>query len=169
MRKDENGNWIGAGEDAAYEIFCKWFGKDNVARTVPLKKFKVEVPWGLSERQQKETIDLVFKQGIWTFLVRIQDSRHKGQGLARIDRIQQELLEAIPYHKVINIHEGDAAVLFRDEVNEESEFEIWLNFLDQFVLICPSCHTIGRAENLGGEVFCDACGEKIEIKLEFLQ
>lgn len=161
------GAWVGRGEDAAYEIFKKWYPGIEIKRWVKLSDLKIFVPWGMSQAQIKQTIDLVFKIGFITYCVRIQDESHKGIGKARGDSIQKGFIEALSMHKVIDIHEQDAPVLFSDEINQESEFEIWLNFLDQGIAVCPFCHAIGRFDNVDGKIFCDACGQECAVKFTF--
>lgn len=157
------GAWVGRGEDAAFEIFRKWWPGIEIKRWVPFSTFNVFPPWGMSQRQFKETIDLVFVKNVWTVCVRIQDKSHKGRLKAACDAIQKSFLESRPFTKVIDIHEDDAQELFKDEVNEESELEIWLHFLDQAMVICPSCFEIGRWDRIDEKLFCDACGEAFTV------
>lgn len=169
MRIDPmTGAWIGAGEDATYEILSTWYGRKNLSRTVKFSSFRVKIPWGISKRQEKETIDLVLKYPPWTFCIRLQDRHHKGQMMPQIDAIQKAFIEEIPYHKIIDIHQDDAPSLFNEETGDEARLELWLNFLENGVLMCPSCHTIGRSGVCDGKVFCDYCGKDISIDVQFI-
>jgi hypothetical protein len=137
----ETGQYVGRGEDAAYEIFCKWYGKHSVKRWCSIKSL-IDLPWNDYGTISKQTVDLVVKIGFWDVIVRLQDGRHKGTGKSRADRLQKEEIEKNPFRKVISIFEEDAPELFKDHVNSDSELEIWLNFMNQGVLLCPDCHAI---------------------------
>lgn len=159
----ESGQWVGRGEDAAYEIFCKWYGEHSVRRWCNIKNL-INLPWDDYTTVGKQTVDLIVKIGFWDIIVRLQDDRHKGKGLSQVDRLQKQEIEKNPFRKVISIFEDNASELFKDRVNQDSELEIWLNFLDQGLLLCPNCHALGRDEQVNNKVFCDACGQQIEIK-----
>lgn len=160
----ETGQYVGRGEDAAYEIFCKWYGEHAVRRWIKISSL-INLPWEDYSQMEKKTVDLVVKIGFWDIIVRLQDDSHKGPGKSLADRIQKEDIEKNPFRKVVSIFESDAPELFKDLVNEDSELEIWLHFLDQGLLLCPSCHSLGRVEIINNKAFCDACGNEVSINL----
>ena len=92
MRKDKNGNIIGCGEDSALEILIQLFPDRSISRQVPLANLLAE-DWAsdLSERQRKETIDLVLF-GTPNIAVRIQDAHHRGKITTMRDTVQRKTL-----------------------------------------------------------------------------
>ncbi len=127
MRKDIAGNWIGKGEDSALIILQGLLNKGHFIRQIKLSdiiKCK-DYPEKLSERQQKETIDILFQPYFEgkDIAVRVQDSRHRGQGLARADRHQRDILEACSV-TVVDLHQNECPELFKERVNYISILEV---------------------------------------------
>ncbi len=83
----------------------------------------VDEEWGLSERQEKETLDIVYKLKGKTYVVRVQDPHHDGLGMQRVDAVQKKTLEFYDC-KVIDIWYNDCPKLFADTYNDLSISEL---------------------------------------------
>jgi hypothetical protein len=78
----------------------------------------------LSERQRKETLDIViFRPEQKTIVVRVQDKHHKGLRISSIDLIQKQMLE---WNNcvVVDLWWEECPNLWEDEVNEKSIEEV---------------------------------------------
>ena len=124
MHKNEKGQFIGRGEDTALEILKTEF---------PVAEFKIQVPlrdllseeWQdtMTERQEKETLDIVITQNDKKIAVRVQDKRHNGIGLAQRDIVQKKTLE---WNNciVVDLVEQECPILFKELLNDESIKEV---------------------------------------------
>ena len=94
MHKNEKGQFIGRGEDTALEILKTEFPDAEFKIQVPLRDLLSE-EWQdtMTERQEKETLDIVITQNDKKIAVRVQDKRHNGIGLAQRDIVQKKTLE----------------------------------------------------------------------------
>ena len=92
---------------------------------VPLYKLLLpEYRKDLSERQEKESIDIIVKRKFKKVLcVRIQDRHHNGRGMGQVDKVQKHMLEW-SHNEVLDIDELECPELFKDEVNVNSREEI---------------------------------------------
>lgn len=123
MRKDENGNIIGRGEDSALEIITRLFPDKVISCQVPLANL-LKDDWAndLSERQKKETIDIVV-YGEPNMAVRIQDAHHRGRITTMRDIVQRKTLEWNGV-VVIDLLDIECKELMKERVNEKSTKEV---------------------------------------------
>jgi len=136
--KDIEGNLIGRGEDSAIKILERIFPGVEIKSQVKLKKIVEELCFPvpkLSERQEKESIDiymtLVNETKIRRFAIRVQNGinkkgkirGHTGEGLARADSHQKDLLEDAGVI-VVDLNEYECPELFKERVNSKSFWEV---------------------------------------------
>jgi len=117
---------IGRGELVAIQILKELFPSSAVVEMqVPLYKLLLpQYREGLSERQQKETIDIVVNRRHKRRLcVRIQDAHHSNNTMSKIDKIQRNLLE-YSWNDVIDVEERECPELFKDNLNGPSRKEL---------------------------------------------
>ncbi len=78
---------------------------------------------GLSERQKKESVDIV----VWTLFgaicVRVNGGDHTGVLKSQRDSVQKKMLEWSG-HKVVDLWFYDCPTLFKEELNDESRREV---------------------------------------------
>ena len=116
---------IGQGEVAALEIIKDMFGKSSEYLT-QVKLSDMVAPEYLetfSDRQLKETIDIVVDTGFQYLAIRVQDKHHASARMATIDNIQKLMLEWNGW-KVIDIWHYECKELWKDKVNEKSRLEL---------------------------------------------
>lgn len=116
---------IGEGEVAALEIVKYMFGKGCEYLTqVKLSDMVTdEYRETFSDRQLKETIDIVVITGFHYLAIRIQDKHHASSRMATIDQIQKQILEWNGW-KVIDVWHYECKELWKDKVNERSRLEL---------------------------------------------
>ena len=125
MKKNEKGQFIGRGEEVALEILKLEFGEDAEYKIqVPFKDL-LEDEWldTITERQEKETLDIVVFKGDKKIVVRVQDSRHNGFHLSQRDIVQKKTLEWNGC-LVVDLYEQECPFLFKDIHNSESVKEV---------------------------------------------
>ena len=134
MRVNEKGQFIGKGEDTALSILKDIYGEHA--------EYKIQVPFRdllseewkgtLTERQEKETLDIVVtvntknKADIdWDHVIvfRIQDAHHRGMHTAERDLVQKKTLEWNG-HTVVDVWDYDCPELFKEIKNEKSIAEL---------------------------------------------
>lgn len=124
MHKNEKGQFIGRGEDTALEILKTEFPDAEFKTQVPLRDLLSE-EWQdtMTERQEKETLDIVITQNDKKIAVRVQDKRHNGIGLAQRDIVQKKTLE---WNNciVVDLVEQECPILFKELLNDESIKEV---------------------------------------------
>ena len=124
MHKNEKGQFIGRGEDTALEILKTEFPDAEFKIQVPLRDLLSE-EWQdtMTERQEKETLDIVITQNDKKIAVRVQDKRHNGIGLAQRDIVQKKTLE---WNNciVVDLVEQECPILFKELPNDESIKEV---------------------------------------------
>jgi len=116
---------IGQGEVAALEIIKDMFG-DSAEYMTQVKlsdMIKPKYIETLSDRQLKETIDIVVITCFEYLAIRVQDKHHASQRMATIDQIQKKMLEWNGW-KVIDIWFYECKELWKDKVNERSKLEL---------------------------------------------
>ena len=79
----------------------------------------------LSDRQLKETIDIVVDTGFQYLAIRVQDKHHASSRMATIDNIQKLMLEWNGW-KVIDVWHYECKELWKDKVNKKSRLELEL-------------------------------------------
>ena len=84
----------------------------------------------LSERQLKETLDIVvFQDPKETIVIRVQGGDHTGILKSSRDTVQKKMLEWNDC-KVIDLWYYECPQLWKEEVNEASRFEVKTAFID---------------------------------------
>jgi hypothetical protein len=118
---------IGQGEVAALEIIKDMFGNscEYITQVKLSDMVTTEYLETLSDRQLKETIDIVVLTGFHYLAIRIQDKHHTSARMATIDNIQKLMLEWNGW-KVIDIWHYECKELWKDKVNKKSRLELEL-------------------------------------------
>ncbi len=98
-----------------------------ITTQVPLTKLLLpDKRLNLSERQQKETIDIVvnrkFKK---TLCVRIQDKHHYSKRFGQIDGVQRAHLEE-SFNEVLDIYEHECPNIFKAKSGARDELMFYL-------------------------------------------
>lgn len=120
---------IGQGEVAALEIIKDMFG-DSAEYMTQVKlsdMIKPKYIETLSDRQLKETIDIVVITCFEYLAIRVQDKHHASQRMATIDQIQKKMLEWNGW-KVVDIWFYECKELWKDNVNKKSRSELEMVF-----------------------------------------
>ena len=123
MHKDKDGNFIGIGEDSAFEILKEIYPDSEIKRQVKLTSLLGQ-DWidDLGEIQRKETLDIVvYAEPI--IVVRVQDHHHVGNITAARDVIQKATLE---WNKcvVVDLFHYECKSLMKEQVDSDSREEI---------------------------------------------
>jgi len=118
--------FVGQGERATLKILQSIFGDQSEYKIqYPFKKLmKGDFLDTLSERQRKETLDIiVFRFNKPTIVVRVQDKHHDGILKSSQDLVQKQMLE---WNNciVVDVWYRDCPIVWTEEVNEESIKEI---------------------------------------------
>jgi len=115
--------FIGAGERATLKILREIFG--NTAEYIIQYKFKdlLTPEYDLSERQEKETLDIVVKLPSKTIVVRVQDKHHTGAVTSIKDIVQRKTLEMCDIC-VVDIWFYECPKLWTDVLNDGSRNEV---------------------------------------------
>jgi hypothetical protein len=116
---------IGNGEVTALSILKKEYG-DSIEYSiqVPFKELmSYEFKDGLSERQMKESVDIVLYTLFDTICIRVQGRDHKGVLKSSRDIVQKQMLEWSNC-KVVDLWWYDCPTLFKNVENDESKREI---------------------------------------------
>jgi len=132
MRKDANGNIIGAGEDTAVEILKELYTSNKnieIIRQKPLLELLTEdFKSSLAESYLKHKIDIIIiRESEKPIVVRVQGKDHEGVLKSARDTVQKKILE---WHNciVIDLNWYDCPMLFKEEKNDESVKEIMSAF-----------------------------------------
>ena len=119
--------FIGQGEVAALKIVKDMFGNSSEYLT-QVKLSNMVSPEYLetfSDRQLKETIDIVVVTPFEFLAIRIQDKHHASVRMSTIDNIQKNMLEWNGW-KVIDVWHYECKELWKDKVNAKSRLELEL-------------------------------------------
>jgi len=127
---------IGKGEITTIEILREIFGDSIFIKTQsPLKELLSHEFYseGLSERQQKETIDITVYNGFQPLCIRVQGKDHTGILKSQRDSVQKKMLEWSG-NIVIDLWFHDCPELFKEKLNDSSRKEVidslkWANYL----------------------------------------
>ena len=116
---------IGNGEVTALSILKKEYGNSiEYSIQVPFKDLmSYEFKDGLSERQMKESVDIVLYTLFDTICIRVQGRDHKGVLKSSRDIVQKQMLEWSNC-KVVDLWWYDCPTLFKNIENDESKREI---------------------------------------------
>ena len=117
---------IGKGEKTALELLKEIYGEDVEYKTqIPFKDLmSSEFSDDLSERQQKETVDIVMFSLFNPVCVRVQGGDHSGILKSARDTVQKQMLEWCNCI-VVDLWFHDCPELFKEKLNEESRREIY--------------------------------------------
>ena len=118
--------FVGEGERTALKILQSIFGDECEYKTQYLfkKLMKGDFLDTLSERQEKETLDIViFRMNRSTVVIRVQDKHHNGILKAGQDVVQKQMLEWNGC-KVVDLWYRDCPTVWQEEINEVSVEEI---------------------------------------------
>lgn len=127
MRKDSNGNIIGAGEDTAVTILKELYISNKnveVIRQQPLLDLLTdEFKDSLGEPYLKHKIDIMIIQPGKSIVVRVQGKDHEGILKSARDTVQKKILE---WHNciVVDLNWYDCPNLFKEELNDGSREEV---------------------------------------------
>ena len=116
---------IGKGEKTALEVLKEIYGEDVEYRTQIQFKHLMnnEFVDDLSERQQKETVDIVLFSGFNPVCVRVQGGDHSGILKSARDTVQKQMLEWCNCI-VVDLWFHDCPELFKEKLNDESRREV---------------------------------------------
>jgi len=116
---------IGRGEKTAIEIIKEMMPTAVIDTQVSLYKLVLPIYRDvLSDRQMKETIDIIVKRRHKPILcVRIQDKHHSSMHFGKIDGVQKTLLEWST-HNVVDIDENECPELFKEKLSDKSRHEL---------------------------------------------
>ena len=116
---------IGKGEKTALELLKEIYGEDVEYKTqVPFKDLmSSEFSEDLSERQQKETVDIVMFSLFNPVCVRVQGGDHTGILKSARDTVQKQMLEWCNC-VVVDLWFYDCPELFKEKLNDESRREV---------------------------------------------
>ena len=116
---------IGKGEKTALEVLKEIYGKDVEYSTQIQFKHLMnrEFVDDLSERQQKETVDIVLFSGFNPVCVRVQGGDHTGILKSARDTVQKQMLEWCNCI-VVDVWFHDCPELFKEKLNDESRREV---------------------------------------------
>jgi len=123
----DKGTIIGRGENTLVEILKEKLPNVRIYAQIHLKYLvpKEEVQ-EFSQRQIKETVDvLIIYKNHW-IVFRVQDSRHqKGTVLQQADLVQKRLIQRYHgKHSIIDLRESECATLFENKNNWYSQSEV---------------------------------------------
>ena len=127
MRKDSNGNIIGAGEDTAVAILEELNALNTnveIIRQQPLiGLLKDEFKDSLADSYLKHKIDIMIIGLDKPVVVRVQGKDHEGVLKSARDTVQKKILE---WHNciVVDLNWYDCPNLFKEELNDGSREEV---------------------------------------------
>ena len=125
MKVNEKGQFIGKGEETALSILKDMYG-ESAEYTIQVSfRSLLNEEWQgtLTERQEKETLDIVVKTNLKTVVFRIQDAHHRGMHTAERDLVQKKTLEWNG-HTVVDLWNHDCPELFKEKKNSKSIAEV---------------------------------------------
>ena len=116
---------IGKGEKTALEVLKEIYGRDvEYSTQIRFKDLmNSEFVDDLSERQQKETVDIVLFSGFNPVCVRVQGGDHTGILKSARDTVQKQMLEWCNCI-VVDLWFHDCPELFKEKLNDESRREV---------------------------------------------
>ena len=127
MRKDSNGDIIGAGEDTAAAILEELYALNT---NVEIKRQQLltnllteEFKNSLAESYLKHKIDIMIIGLDKPMVIRVQGRDHEGVLKSARDTVQKKILE---WHNciVIDLNWYDCPILFKEELNDGSRDEV---------------------------------------------
>ena len=125
LYKDKFGNFIGHGEDVCVSILKDLYPTADVKIQWHFSKLmKGEFVGAITERQEKETLDIVvFRDNQMPIVVRVQDAHHSGSVTSDRDKVQKKTLEWNDCI-VVDVQHFNCPNIFKDKLNAEARREI---------------------------------------------
>ena len=130
MKINKKGQFIGRGEVTALAILKDLFGLKAEYKTQVKFKDLLKGDWvdTVTERQEKETLDIVIIKNNKVIVFRIQDDHHRGMHTQEIDLVQKKTLEWNDCY-VVDVWEHDCPNLFKeDKIKAISEIKEAISF-----------------------------------------
>ena len=127
MRKDTDGNIIGAGEDTAAAILEELYALNTnveIIRQQPLTNLLTEeFKDSLAESYLKHKIDIMIIGLDKPVVIRVQGKDHEGVLKSARDTVQKKILE---WHNciVVDLNWYDCPILFNEKLNDGSRDEV---------------------------------------------
>ena len=126
MYKNEFGQIIGHGEDVCVSILKDLYPDAEIKIQWNFSKMmKGEFVLSVTERQEKETLDIVVwrKDTTEPIVVRVQDKHHSGSLTSDRDRVQKKTLE---WNNciVVDVQHFNCPNIFKDKSNAEARREL---------------------------------------------
>jgi len=127
VRKDTNGNIIGAGEDTAVAILEELYALNTnveIIRQQPLTNLLTEeFKDSLAESYLKHKIDIMIIGLDKPVVIRVQGKDHEGILKSARDTVQKKILE---WHNciVVDLNWYDCPILFNEKLNDGSRDEV---------------------------------------------
>ena len=127
MRKDTNGNIIGAGEDTAVAVLEELYALNTnveIIRQQPLTNLLTEeFKDSLAESYLKHKIDIMIIGLDKPVVIRVQGKDHEGILKSARDTVQKKILE---WHNcmVVDLNWYDCPILFNEKLNDGSRDEV---------------------------------------------
>ncbi len=126
MRKDKDGNIIGAGEDTAISILNDLFkdGSKIIPQYPLIKILTEEYRDSLSESYLKHKVDImIFRPNMKNVAVRVQGKDHEGILKSARDTVQKKLMEWNGCI-VVDLTWQECPYLFKEQKDENSYLEV---------------------------------------------
>lgn len=117
---------IGRGELACVKLLKRHFGQETVILQQVKLSNLLTYDWlkEMSDRQKKETLDIVVKRKSGRpLVVRVQDKHHATPRMSHIDKAQAFALKENNCD-VVDIYEHECPHIFNDETSEEAYQEL---------------------------------------------
>jgi len=130
MKVNKKGQFIGRGEKTALAVLKDLFGLKADYKIQVKFKDLLKGDWidTVTERQEKETLDIVVVKRDKTIVFRIQDNHHKGMHMQERDLVQKKTLEWNGCY-VVDVWEHDCPNLFKeDKIKAVSEIKESISF-----------------------------------------
>jgi hypothetical protein len=127
VRKDTNGNIIGAGEDTAVAVLEELYALNTnveIIRQQPLTNLLTEeFKDSLAESYLKHKIDIMIIGLDKPVVIRVQGKDHEGILKSARDTVQKKILE---WHNciVVDLNWYDCPILFNEKLNDGSRDEV---------------------------------------------
>ena len=122
---------IGKGENTALDILKEIYGKSVLYSTQVMFKDLMSfelIPEGLSERQKKESVDIVLFTGFSPVCIRVQGGDHGGILKSARDSVQKQMLEWSNCI-VVDLWHYDCPELFNEKLNVIKQNTISYEFM----------------------------------------
>lgn len=135
MYKNEYGQIIGHGEDVCVSILKELYPEAEIKIQWKYSKLmKGDFTHSVTERQEKETLDIVvFRNKLMPIVVRVQDAHHSGTVTSDRDLVQKKTLEWNDCI-VVDVQHYNCPNIFKDKLNSEARRELLEALADEDVV-----------------------------------